>query len=78
MWLDAGLQARDWLGPATLVYLIKELVENRMEHVQLLDKLDWYILPIANPDGYAYTMSNGKTSKPSRLTNLFNIKYCIS
>jgi hypothetical protein len=21
--------------------------------------LDWYFLPVANPDGYAHTMSNG-------------------
>ena len=60
MWLDAGLQARDWLGPATLMYLIKELIENRKDHLHLVKNLDWYILPIANPDGYSYTMTNGK------------------
>ena len=62
MWLDAGLPASDWLGPATLMYLIKELVEKSADHWDLVTKLDWYILPLANPDGYAFTMSNGNAA----------------
>jgi len=59
MWLDAGLHGEVWLGPATLMYLIKELVEREGDHPELTEKLDWYFLPVANPDGYAHTMSNG-------------------
>ena len=25
----------------------------------LLDKFDWYILPVANPDGYVYSHTSG-------------------
>ena len=58
MWIDAGIHAHEWLGPATLMYLIRELVENNEAHTHLTEKLDWYLLPSLNPDGYAYTREN--------------------
>ena len=32
-----------------------ELIENDADHSDLTEKLDWYMLSIVNPDGYAYT-----------------------
>jgi predicted deacylase len=60
MWVDAGIHANEWTGPATLMYLIRELVENNDAHPHLTEKLDWYLLPTLNPDGYAYTRENSK------------------
>ena len=60
MWIDAGIHAREWIAPATLSYILMELVENYKNHADLIDKLDWYILPIVNPDGYAFTNSTGR------------------
>jgi murein tripeptide amidase MpaA len=54
-WLDAGIHAREWIAPATAVWIINELVtkqESDDEIRALVRKFDWYILPIANPDGY--------------------------
>lgn len=35
--------------------LIHDLVENSSQHVEILTDIDWIIVPVANPDGYAYT-----------------------
>ncbi len=55
MWIDAGIHGCEWIGPPTAMYLAQELVENDAAHPDLTENLDWYILPVANPDGYAYT-----------------------
>ena len=53
MWIDGGIHAREWISPATVTYLIRKLLEVRYEDsfTNLVDKLDWYFLPILNPDG---------------------------
>ena len=52
MWIDGGIHAREWISPATTTFLIKTLVEeNAQNRPALLDKLDWYFLPVLNPDG---------------------------
>lgn len=39
----------------TSVYFIRELVENSAAHADVLDGLDWIIVPVANPDGFLYS-----------------------
>ena len=45
----------EWITPATVTWMIHELIENDANHSDLTSKLDWYFLPIHNPDGYAYS-----------------------
>ena len=52
MWIDSGIHAREWITPAVNTWMLNELVENEDDHPDLLDKLDWYFLPLYNPDGY--------------------------
>jgi len=30
---------------------------------KLVDMFDWYVLPVANPDGYAYSWKSGQVPK---------------
>ena len=56
MWIDGGIHAREWISPAVATFLMKELIENKSRYnPDILDKLDWYILPVHNPDGYFYS-----------------------
>ena len=56
MWIDGGIHAREWISPATVMWTLKELIEgNETETKMLRENLDWYILPVHNPDGYAFT-----------------------
>lgn len=55
IFVDAGIHAREWIAPATALYIIHELVENYAVNKHLLQTFDWVILPCANPDGYEYS-----------------------
>lgn len=49
--MDCGIHAREWISPAFCLYALDQLVEEQA----LLDQYDFYIVPVANPDGYFYT-----------------------
>lgn len=59
--IEAGMHAREWIAPAMALYMINKLVEDVTED-DVVDKLDWLIIPSANPDGYEYTF-NGVSLK---------------
>ena len=49
--IDAGIHAREWIAPATGLYIIYELVENGQFLARYADKYDIHIIPLLNPDG---------------------------
>lgn len=53
--VDAGIHAREWIAPATALYIIRELVENYATNKNMLRNLNWIILPVVNPDGYEFS-----------------------
>lgn len=55
IWIDAGIHAREWIAPATALYIIHQLVENASHTADLTRDVDWYILPVMNPDGYEFS-----------------------
>ncbi|XP_026675212.1 carboxypeptidase B-like [Ceratina calcarata] len=61
LWIDGGIHAREWISPATVTYIINHLVENS----ESLDA-DYYILPVANPDGYEYTFTRDRLWRKNR------------
>jgi murein tripeptide amidase MpaA len=46
---------REWISPAAVTYVIDHLVANWDSETLDMKAIDWYILPVMNPDGYAYT-----------------------
>lgn len=68
MWIDGGIHAREWITPAVVTFMLKQLVEDLdAADSDLLDKLDWYILPVVNPDGYEYTRTGDRLWRKTRL-----------
>ncbi len=67
---STGMHAREWMAPASALYMIDTLVQGREDSEQsrekLLDLADWVILPLANPDGYAYTWSADRNWRKNR------------
>lgn len=62
-----GIHAREWVGPATVLYLIDFLTQNVPSGDEdLTDNLDWYFLPVVNPDGYEYTWTNDRLWRRTR------------
>ncbi|KAJ9068188.1 hypothetical protein DSO57_1031187 [Entomophthora muscae] len=62
IWFNGGQHAREWIAPATVIYLIhKLLVEAETPRVKaLLDGVEFHFTPLANPDGYEYSRLPGK------------------
>ncbi|XP_012162323.1 carboxypeptidase B [Ceratitis capitata] len=55
VFIDAGMQARDWLSPAALTSAISKLTWLWEQAPAAMRNIDWYFLPVANPDGYQYS-----------------------
>ncbi len=69
----SGIHAREWIAPAVTTYLIRQLAESN-DAQKYLDKLNLYILPVTNPDGYEYSrQSVGKSTSIYRylLCNIY-------
>lgn len=77
LWIDSGIHAREWIAPAVSEYII-DLLTSRYssdsEVRRLVDTYDWYILPVANPDGYEYTHTNDRMWRKTRSPT--NDNYC--
>jgi len=58
VFVTAGVSARDWMSVMTAVNIIHELVEHyEDENFHIVDNIEWFILPVANPDGYEFSMA---------------------
>ncbi|XP_055624852.1 carboxypeptidase B-like [Toxorhynchites rutilus septentrionalis] len=64
--IDAGIHAREWIAPATALYVIDRLVRHANESRDLLSNLTWIILPLVNPDGYEYSLKVDKYWRKTR------------
>lgn len=67
--MSTGIHAREWVAPASVTYIIKELVENRKNLPSELLNLDFYIVPVLNPDGYEYTHTRDRMWRKNRSRN---------
>ncbi len=62
--------AREWISPASVMYLTDQLVtgygsDERI--TEFVDELVFYIIPVVNPDGYAYTFPVAQGGAGQRL-----------
>jgi len=63
-----GTHAREWISPATVSYIVRQLVENRANYT-FANNVDFYILPVVNPDGYEYSRSGNRLWRKNRNKN---------
>lgn len=52
----AGIHAREWIAPAVTSYVVNELLSGAGSFI---DNINFYIVPSANPDGYAFSWTSG-------------------
>ena len=63
---DGGIHAREWISPATVTGILRDLVEHKENYANILSKLDIYLLPLLNPDGYEYSRSTDRLWRKNR------------
>ncbi|XP_063874982.1 carboxypeptidase B-like [Scylla paramamosain] len=67
IWIDCGIHAREWVSPATCLYILDQLTSGSSEATRLLDSYDFHIMPSANPDGYEYTWTDNRIWRKNRV-----------
>ncbi|VVC98820.1 unnamed protein product [Leptidea sinapis] len=67
IFIESTIHAREWIAPPTATYAIHKLVEN-LTDPELLEKFDWIILPVANPDGYVFSFETSRFWRKTRST----------
>lgn len=59
IFLTAGASARDWIAVMTAVNVMHELAEHYEQFQNIIDNVEWFIIPVANPDGYEFSRLDG-------------------
>ena len=58
---DGGIHAREWISPATVSGILRDILDNtNTTFSSLLNSLDIYLLPLLNPDGYEYSRTKDR------------------
>ncbi|RMX45944.1 hypothetical protein pdam_00011050, partial [Pocillopora damicornis] len=65
VFINCGTHAREWISPASCIYIIDQIVSQYGKDpsvTALLDKIDLAIVPVFNVDGYVYTWTQGSSA----------------
>lgn len=56
IFIEANFHAREWVSSATATWIINELITSTDPEVRAMaNTVDWYIVPVANPDGFVFS-----------------------
>ncbi|KAM6900173.1 carboxypeptidase A6 [Xenentodon cancila] len=72
MWIDCGVHAREWIGPAFCQWFVKEAINSYQDDsvmTRLLNQLNFYIMPVFNVDGYRYSWNTDRFWRKTRSKN---------
>lgn len=63
--------SREWISPAVVTFIIDTYAEDWSEQGEDIQNIDWYFLPVMNPDGYEYTHTTDRLWRKNRRRNTF-------
>ncbi|XP_055139997.1 carboxypeptidase A4 isoform X2 [Symphalangus syndactylus] len=72
VWLNAGIHSREWISQATAIWTARKIVSGYQRDpaiTSILEKMDIFLLPVANPDGYVYTQTQNRLWRKTRSRN---------
>jgi len=70
IYYEGGIHAREWIGHATVCYIISKLLNQSDPDASfLLNTFEFHIVPIVNGDGYEYTWTTDRTWRKTRKPN---------
>ncbi len=68
-----GIHAREWIAPMSTMYSVEQLVDRFEEEENgkedPVTELEWYVIPLLNPDGYEYSRTSDRMWRKNRAVN---------
>jgi len=67
IFIEANIHAREWASSATATWIINELLTSTdPETRSVANTIDWYIIPVANPDGFVFSHTTTRLWRKTR------------
>ncbi|KAF7271083.1 hypothetical protein GWI33_016043 [Rhynchophorus ferrugineus] len=67
VFIEANIHAREWITSAVATFVINQLLGNDDPEIRhLAESYDWYIFPVFNPDGFAYSHTTNRLWRKTR------------
>ncbi|XP_078343356.1 carboxypeptidase B-like [Oculina patagonica] len=69
IFITCGIHAREWISPATCMYLMRQLLNstgNDQEIADMLKTFEWFFLSVLNVDGYDFTHKEDRLWRKNR------------
>ncbi|NWI88146.1 CBPA2 Carboxypeptidase, partial [Pitta sordida] len=69
IWMDAGIHSREWVTQASALWIANKIASDYGTDpsvTSLLDQMDLFLLPVANPDGFVYTHTTNRMWRKTR------------
>jgi len=72
VYVEGTIHAREWITTPSVLYLATQILENTEIDPVLkskVDSIDWYILPVSNPDGFEFSRLSNRLWRKNRRVN---------
>jgi murein tripeptide amidase MpaA len=67
IFFQAGIHAREWISPSTVLHVTHKLLTSKDPKVRnLVDNIEFIVVPSLNPDGYEYTHQKNRLWRKNR------------
>ncbi|XP_061716974.1 carboxypeptidase B-like [Cydia pomonella] len=76
VYMESLLHAREWITQSATLYAIQKLIIDVTEQ-DLLQNIDWIIVPIANPDGFEFTHTHQRLWRKNRAVGYMVGDLCV-
>lgn len=71
--IDATIHAREWISTPAATWLLTQLLTSEdPEVVNMSNNIDWFIIPVLNPDGFVYSHRIVREPKCDLCSNFLN------
>merc|ERR1719186_391362 len=65
------MHAREWISPATVTFMLQDILDNNDRYSKILSSKDIYFLPLLNPDGYEFSQRSKATPGWTRFDRMW-------
>ncbi|XP_037683502.1 mast cell carboxypeptidase A [Choloepus didactylus] len=72
IFMDCGIHAREWISPAFCQWFVYQATKTYGKHkimTKLLDRMNFYVLPVFNVDGYIWSWTQNRLWRKNRSKN---------